>query len=80
MENMEYVLKSAIDDITINSVVENGEYYTIDSTGNPETDERLKNYIIDSIAIINYDEPLETTDEEQYYVDLFYQDFMHNEV
>lgn len=74
---MEYVLKAPIDDITIDSVVENGEYYTIDSTGNPEMDARIKEYIVDSIELINDDEPLETTDEEQYYISLFYQDFIH---
>lgn len=77
---MEYVLKAPIDDIVINSVVENGEYYMIDSTGNPETDARLKEYIVDSIELINDDEPLETTDEEEYYIDLFYQNFIHREV
>lgn len=77
---MEYVLKAPIDDIVINSVVENGEYYMIDSTGNPETDARLKEYIVDNIELINDDEPLKNADEEEYYIDLFYQDFIHREV
>ena len=77
---MEYVLKAPINDITIDSVVENGEYYMIDSTGNPETDKRLKEYIVDSIDTINDDEPLKNTDEEKYYIDFFYQCFFKNEV
>ena len=77
---MEYVLKAPIDDIVINSVVEDGEYYMIDSTGNPETDKKLKEYIVDSIDTINDDEPLKNTDEEEYYIDFFYQCFFKNEV
>lgn len=76
---MEYVLKSNLNDIIVDSVVEDGEYYIIPSTGDHETDERMKNYIIDSIEILTDDEPIESTETEQYYIDLFRQDFIHQQ-
>ena len=73
---MEYAIKAPINDIIVDSVVEDGEYYIIPSTGDHETDERMKNYIIDSIEILTDDEPIESTETEQYYIDLFRQDFI----